>query len=125
MNIKTSELTGAAFDWAVAVAMGWKWKMDGKKIILARPAKRPNKRRPFDTLGLAYFHPAKSWSIAGPIIEREQISLGDNCPQGWEASRRKGVFAVRGFGPTPLVAAMRCYVASKLGDDVEIPAELL
>jgi hypothetical protein len=28
-------------------------------------------------------------------------------------------------GPTPLVAAMRCYVASKLGDTVEIPDDLV
>jgi len=27
-------------------------------------------------------------------------------------------------GPTPLIAATRCYVASKLGDDIEIPEEL-
>jgi hypothetical protein len=27
-------------------------------------------------------------------------------------------------GPTPLIAAMRCYVASKLGDEVELPEEL-
>jgi hypothetical protein len=30
-----------------------------------------------------------------------------------------------GYGITPLIAAMRCYVASKLGDEVEIPAGLL
>jgi hypothetical protein len=28
-------------------------------------------------------------------------------------------------GPTPLIAAMRCYVASKFGDEVETPEELL
>jgi hypothetical protein len=28
-------------------------------------------------------------------------------------------------GTTPLIAAMRCYVASKLGDEVEIPVELI
>ena len=28
------------------------------------------------------------------------------------------------YGPTPLIAAMRCYVASKLGEEVEIPEEL-
>ena len=28
------------------------------------------------------------------------------------------------YGPTPLIAAMRCYVASKLGDEIEIPEEL-
>ena len=27
-------------------------------------------------------------------------------------------------GPTPLIAAMRSYVACKLGDEVEIPEEL-
>jgi hypothetical protein len=27
-------------------------------------------------------------------------------------------------GPTPLIAAMRCYVASKLGDEIDIPEEL-
>lgn len=30
-----------------------------------------------------------------------------------------------GYGPTPLIAAMRCFVASKLGDEVEVPDELL
>ena len=28
------------------------------------------------------------------------------------------------FGPTPLIAAMRCYVSGKLGDEVDIPEEL-
>jgi len=27
-------------------------------------------------------------------------------------------------GPTPLIAAMRCYVLSKLGEEIEIPEEL-
>jgi hypothetical protein len=30
----------------------------------------------------------------------------------------------QGHGPTPLIAAMRCYVQSKLGDEVEAPEEL-
>ena len=29
------------------------------------------------------------------------------------------------IGPTPLVATMRCYVASKLGDEVDVPDELV
>ena len=29
------------------------------------------------------------------------------------------------YGPTPLIAAMRAYVASKLGDEIEIPDELI
>jgi hypothetical protein len=27
-------------------------------------------------------------------------------------------------GPTPLIAAMRCYCCSKLGDEVEVPEEV-
>jgi len=29
--------------------------------------------------------------------------------------------AVFESGPTPLIAAMRCYVASKFGDEVDVP----
>jgi hypothetical protein len=31
----------------------------------------------------------------------------------------------KSYGPTPLVAAMRCYVASQLGDEVDVPDELV
>lgn len=56
----------------------------------------------------------------GPIIERERINLWNEGYE-WEASRY-GEHIV--WGKTPLIAAMRCYVASKLGDDVTIPEEL-
>jgi hypothetical protein len=59
---------------------------------------------------------SSEWEYGGPIIEREGIAL---IP-GWTAERP-------GFsadGPTPLIAAMRCYVSSKLGDTVDIPEEL-
>ena len=36
--------------------------------------------------------------------------------------RDKGKY--RAYGPTPLIAAMRRYVASKLGDEVDVPEEL-
>jgi hypothetical protein len=42
--------------------------------------------------------------------------------QGWYAEDKDGDHVQT--GPTPLIAAMRCYVASKLGGDVEIPNEL-
>ncbi|MNW06473.1 hypothetical protein D3C71_2028910 [compost metagenome] len=34
-------------------------------------------------------------------------------------------FRCGGDGPTPLIAAMRCYVASRVGDEVDLPEELL
>lgn len=68
------------------------------------------------------FQPTSDWAQGGPIIERKEIEL---VPKGmhWEAYADED-FHVPYSGPTPLIAAMRCYVAGKLGDEVEIPNEL-
>jgi hypothetical protein len=74
------------------------------------------------------YHYSTIWSQGGPIIERERISIED-CQDGaglyWEATRIEPPSVSEARGPTPLIAAMRCYVASKLGDEVEVPDELL
>ena len=101
--MKTSELTGAALDWAVAKSEGH-IRPDGG--FYAGQQGRPLARYSTD------------WAQGGPIIEREGIQIvrrGDFC---WEALRdADGVFCL---GRKPLIAAMRCYVASKLGDEIDI-----
>jgi hypothetical protein len=66
------------------------------------------------------------WAQGGPIIEREGISVAyidDNIADGaWFASTVGGDENTE--GPTPLIAAMRCYVASKLGDNIDTPEDL-
>jgi hypothetical protein len=73
------------------------------------------------------------WALAGPIIESENIypTMCDNSTpeKGFFQSAKfewKGYWRMRciEYGPTPLIAAMRCYVAAKLGDTVEIPEDL-
>lgn len=74
----------------------------------------------------AHFSPSTNWAQGGPIIERESISpayepsllYGDDCR--WKAL---SAFSDNDhyYGPTPLIAAMRCYVASHLGDEIELP----
>lgn len=66
------------------------------------------------------FQPSLDWSQGGPIIERENIELKPTYA-GWTAFLGNTLFA---NASTPLIAAMRCYVASKLGDTVEVPDEL-
>ena len=102
MKIKTSELTGAALDWAVAKCTGQEncWLHDYK---LGYPVSI-----------------STDWSQGGPIIEREGLTLTHQSTR-WGAQTDDDLFA---YGPTPLIAAMRCYVASKLGVEVEIPEEL-
>lgn len=116
MKIKTADLTGPALDWAVAKAKGFNvepWFKEKRGWL------RDNRF-------------SKDWSLAGPIIERQEIGLRRNapCSQGreWEASpsiTAKGAGGKWGYGPTPLIAAMRALVASKLGDEVDIPDELV
>jgi len=74
----------------------------------------------------AEYEPSTAWSQGGPIIEREKISVVQNCDTGEWLATTYGQYGAKYYpSPTPLVAAMRCYVASKLGDEVEIPEELL
>jgi hypothetical protein len=96
MKIKTSELTGAALNWAVNHAE----RLTG---ILA----------PVNYCG--------KWEHGGPIIEREEIRLDPPRSIAFWSAEKNGYLL---HGPTPLIAAMRCYVVSKLGDEVEVPDEL-
>ena len=115
--MKTSELTGHALNWAVAMCEGY---TDLHKIA-GRMPHEPQlgiwpPRKEYGVMDLWELSYSTDWAQGGPIIEREGIAL---LPT-WTAERP-------GFsadGPTPLIAAMRCYVASKLGDEVEIPEEL-
>lgn len=102
MKIKTSELVGAALDWAVAKCEGLDyWQPD---IGPSEPAYSTN------------------WSQGGPIIEREKIAIKENGYGYWFAKIDEGRWM---RGPTPLIAAMRCFVASKLGDKVDVPEGLV
>jgi hypothetical protein len=105
--MKTSELTDAALDWAVAKCAGH--LPDGYS---------------FDPYVHCY---STSWAKGGPIIEREGISV-DRTGLAWTADISDsvgGYIEHTESGPTPLIAAMRCYVPSKLGDNIDIPKELL
>lgn len=128
MKIKTSGLTGPALDWAVAKAHGIHVEVKGIYRYLGRVNQElvgfwcyAEERNEF---GAVEFTPSTDWSQGGPIIERERLSVSAH-PDGrnWQAWIRN-IVANR-EGPTPLIAAMRCYVASKLGDEVDVPEELL
>ena len=119
--MRTSELKGAALDWAVAKCEGKNGILhdDGitRCIVIAAPS----------GVYKGTYRPTINWAQGGPIIEREEISVERRKPcmkdEQWGA---KGWKAMQNFhtGPTPLIAAMRCYVASNLGDEVDIPEEL-
>jgi len=112
--MKTSDLTGPALNWAVTKIelLGMLSRGEYVKTWVQDATTSGEQIDPYST----------DWLWGGPIIEREKIELrhdGRNSWCAWIAST--GAM----HGPTPLIAAMRCYVASKLGDEVDIPKELL
>ena len=112
--MKTNELTGAALDWAVAKCEGEVLGEDlfGLRPIIAAPAFTQQ------------FKPSTDWSQGGPIIEREKIRLNYGVGEEGFYCEAYITAGTCQHGPTPLTAAMRCYVASKLGDKVDVPEEL-
>ena len=124
--MRTSELQGAALDWAVAkcegvfvqISNGGWWVFDSDAFS--------EFRNDYNDSKLQAFQPSTDWSQGGPIIEREGIHIKKH-PSDWIALPYDSVFSEEAYqqGPTPLVAAMRCFVASQLGDEVDVPDELL
>ena len=100
--MKTSELTGVALDWAITKAQGLDHEVTSNEWGM--------------------WGWATDWAQGGPIIEREKIQIKENGHGHWFAKIGKGKW-MRGL--TPLIAAMRCYVASQFGDTVDVPSELM
>jgi hypothetical protein len=116
-TMKTNELVGAALDWAVAEAEGF---FDTKMASVRDGVT--------DVFYFESWAPSTDWSQAGLIIERERINISPRDGY-WEALYLDNLFQEDGsdyfqMGATPLVAAMRSYVASKLGNEVQLPEGL-
>ena len=114
--MKTNELTGAKLDWAVMKCRGLFWLLHG--------------HIPYST----------DWAEGGAIIEREKLNVwwahhvvdaeGNEYGNHWYAEtgltdENADERHICMTGETPLIAAMRCYVASKLGDDVDVPEDIV
>ena len=91
-KIKTSELQGAALDWAVAEATGEQWS-----------------------------HHSTDWRQGGRLVEYFKVGLAPDAGGVWWAVVfAGGVATSHERGPTPLIAACRAIVAAKLGDEADV-----
>ena len=129
MKIKTSELTGTALDWAVAKCEDetdvlFAYRQYGKLLVRQAGCHETHDSEwPYE--------PSTDWAQGGPIMTRERISRTIDHSGLWIAywtdgytegdEGRKWMQCDR----SELVAGLRCYVASKLGDELEIPNELI
>ena len=116
--IQVSEATNLQLDWLVA-------KCEEDELAMLN-IQYPDMAKHYPKVS-----PSTDWAQGGQIVEREKIGTTrvDTNPDIWAAHItdpwRAASNVYSRLGDTPLIAAMRCYVASKLGDTVEIPEELL
>jgi len=137
MKVRTSNLLGPALDVAVLMALGV--HKDTTKFGSGRKAKRfvlidaKGERCKldkaaaifdFDTGGTAA--PSTNWSQGGPIIDREGLEFRTATKGMWASYSWRPTMPGTElmFGETHLIAAMRCLVASKLGNEVDVPEEI-
>lgn len=113
MKIKTSDATPEQLNWLVAKLVGdhyvW-WSKEGRPF-----------ERTVDDVD-PWFEPSTDPAQAWPIIDREGIGFYKANSTKWWAHPYGGEYNAE--GTTSLIAAMRCYVASKLGDEVDVPEDL-
>lgn len=125
-KVAASALTDAVLDWLVAKCEGADVGIISPGWVVKASCSVFGTRRLLCPLeeGGEFYSPSTIWEQGGPIIKRERISTEwSSLWDCWTArDLRNAAFSFT--GTTPLVAAMRCYVASKLGDLIEIPEKL-
>ena len=131
---KTSELSGAPLDWAVAKIHNPDWCM---QWLSSEHEKSCEGQPPVLAIqGGGEFSPSSNWEQGGPIMEKERISCWwDWQSQSWKAATQEWIRLFDNSddyddmpsateGRTKLEAAMRCYVEDKAGEEVDAPQEL-
>lgn len=117
MKVKTRELIGPALDWAVAKCE----ESRGLKLFV-----HPD--FPYVGYEMGRWCPTTDWGQGGPIIDDKEITIDyrDNETEARRWKPGEGDFVESRAGKKQgLLAAMRCYVASELGEEVEIPNDLI
>lgn len=123
MKVKVDNLNVEALEWVVG-------KLEGYQPVFTDGTLRPVFRQG-DPVQHSWPQYCRDRGAGGEISDREKIALRphDHEVDKWSAERplantgpRLSTFST---GETSMVAAMRCYVKSKLGYEVEVPDELM
>ncbi|MFV3291980.1 phage protein NinX family protein [Pseudomonas sp. NY11955] len=130
IEVRVSNLVGAALDWAVA-------QVEGINTIMLSPRKKET-QKPFALFGSlaisvgggdeSSYTPSTCWHCGGPLIDKHQGSVRHDKHLNDGPCRYSGGTGMNSpwsYGPTPLIAFCRSLVLAKLGDTVQVPKELI
>ena len=131
--MKTSGLTSWQLDWAVAKSKGFKTYLDTNGLPymhLDQVQLRAFNTSFFEeelTRSLPLVGFSSNWQVGGPILSEARISRTIDHSGLWVAYWSDG-YTEGDAGKlcmqcdrSELVAGLRCFVALKLGNDVEVP----
>lgn len=127
IEVKTADLTCPALDWAVAMADGWKADrpQDGqvsKNVVYRLVGPRPMRSTvPPDW----YYDPSTGWAVGGPLRDKYNVGIESGVSDDLTYAYVPGRDLDGSYGETALIAICRAIVAAKLGDVVQVPAELV
>lgn len=133
LKVNTSELSGAALDWAIAVQEGRTVVLDPMAFKTGSQSghwvweeKEENKKNIYQIIGLDY-SPSSNWEQAGTLMERHNVypSCYHGCDKNNPNKYQAGEDVSWCRGDTPLVAVMRSLVRAKVGDEIYIPEGLV
>lgn len=130
--LETRNLEGLALDWAVGKALWVDYPEDSIEqgaYWYLEPERAPYCPR----IAKIDWVPTTNWRQAGQLVDDHIKRMGD-CAEpiaGWAAlSEGKQCYAMNqagdmAFGPSKRIAVCRAVVLAKLGDAVEVPADLV
>ena len=125
IEVRVSNLVGAALDWAVAQVEGvetsWRYGRELVKVHDRGGIKLVESIR-------SIYSPSIDWSQGGPLVDKHhgglhyEAHLADANFRYSSGPGRTGFWC---YGPTALIAFCRGLVKAKLGDTVQVPKELM
>lgn len=118
VEVKTAELVGQALDWAVGQTEEFKVgiaKLSGS--LWVRIEEQPRYGH--------HYKPSTDWAQGGPLRDKYDVGIEPGVADGLCYAYVPGRELDGSFGETALIALCRAIVAAKLGDVVQVPAELV
>lgn len=125
IEVRVSNLVGAALDWAVAQVEGietsWRYGRELVKVHDRGGIKLVESIR-------SIYSPSTDWSQGGPLVDKHHGGLHYEAhlvDANFRYSSGPGRTGFWCYGPTALIAFCRGLVKAKLGDTIQVPKELM
>lgn len=120
IEVKVASLEFGALDWCIA-------QIECLQVELTPPNYGSGTALVYIANTEPLYRPSTDWGTGGHLIGKYQVNLhspqhSDDCWAAWVTIQGKD-FAQGGY--QPLAAVCRAIVASKLGDTVQVPKELM